>query len=194
MELLTPSIASKVPRPTGGFLVGLAAVIALLYFGRIFFITVTVALILALILDPIVSFCMRLRMPRGVACFVTCSVALLAVYFAAVAFYTQAAGLLADLPAYSQRINEMVDNTRELLGTALEANFSLISIAQSDVSRKFAGWAAIIAVPTMVAGFYGMNFKFIPESDWQYGFYAVLLFTIGACLLLYYLFKRSGWL
>ncbi|MBL8176085.1 MAG: AI-2E family transporter [Bryobacterales bacterium] len=110
MELLTPSLASKVPRPTGGFLVGLAATIALLYFGRIFFITVTVALILALILDPIVSFCMRLRMPRGVACFVTCSVALLAVYFAAVAFYTQAAGLLANLPAYSQRINEMVDS------------------------------------------------------------------------------------
>ncbi len=110
MELLTPSLASKMPRPTGHALLGFAAVIALLYFGRIFFITVTVALILALILDPMVSFCMRLRMPRGVACFVTCSVALLAVYFAAVAFYTQAAGLLADLPAYSQRINEMVDN------------------------------------------------------------------------------------
>ncbi|MBL7739451.1 MAG: magnesium/cobalt transporter CorA [Chitinophagaceae bacterium] len=92
------------------------------------------------------------------------------------------------------RINEMIDNTRELLNTALEANFSLISISQSDVSKRFAGWAAIIAVPTMVAGFYGMNFKFIPESEWRYGFYAVLLFTIGACLLLYYFFKRSGWL
>ncbi|HEY6504501.1 MAG TPA: magnesium/cobalt transporter CorA [Chitinophagaceae bacterium] len=92
------------------------------------------------------------------------------------------------------RINEMVDNTRELLNTALEANFSLISISQSDVSKKFAGWAAIIAVPTMVAGFYGMNFKFIPESEWQYGFYAVLLFTIGACCILYLLFRRSGWL
>ena len=74
------------------------------------------------------------------------------------------------------RINEMVDNTRELLNTALEANFSLITISQSDVSKKFAGWAAIIAVPTMVAGFYGMNFKFIPETNWHFGFYAVLLF------------------
>ncbi|MBS1829366.1 MAG: AI-2E family transporter [Acidobacteria bacterium] len=110
MELLTPSLATKMPRPTGSFLAGLAAVIALLYFGRIFFITVTVALILALILDPLVSFCMRMRMPRGVACFVTCSLALLVVYFGAVAFYTQAAGLLEDLPAYSQRINEMVDS------------------------------------------------------------------------------------
>lgn len=92
------------------------------------------------------------------------------------------------------RINEMVENTRELLNTALEANFSLISISQSDVSKKFAGWAAIIAVPTMVAGFYGMNFSFIPEAQWKYGFYAVILFTIAACTLLYFLFKRTGWL
>ncbi len=92
------------------------------------------------------------------------------------------------------RINEMVENTRELLNTALEANFSLISISQNDVSKKFAGWAAIIAVPTMVAGFYGMNFKFIPETESPYGFYAVLLLTVGLCILLYYLFRRSGWL
>jgi len=92
------------------------------------------------------------------------------------------------------RINEMVDNTRELLNTALEANFSLISISQNDTSKKFAGWAAIIAVPTMVAGFWGMNFKFMPETEWEYGFHAVILFTIVACLLLYYLFRRSGWL
>jgi len=92
------------------------------------------------------------------------------------------------------RINEIMDNTRELLNTALEANFSLISISQNDVSKKFAGWAAIIAIPTMVAGFYGMNFRFMPEAEWEYGFYAVILVTILACCLLYYLFRRSGWL
>ena len=92
------------------------------------------------------------------------------------------------------RINEVVDNTRELLNTALEANFSLISISQSDVSKKFAGWAAIIAVPTMIAGFYGMNFKFMPELDWHYGYPVVVTFTITACFLLYYFFRRSGWL
>ena len=92
------------------------------------------------------------------------------------------------------RINEMVENTRELLNTALEANFSLISISQNDVSKKFAGWAAIIAVPTMVAGFYGMNFKFMPESEWEYGFHAVILCTVASCVLLYFLFKRTGWL
>ena len=92
------------------------------------------------------------------------------------------------------RINEVLENTRELLSTALEANFSLISISQNDVSKKFAGWAAIIAVPTMVAGFYGMNFRFMPELEWRYGFYSVILFTVGACFLLYYFFRRSGWL
>lgn len=92
------------------------------------------------------------------------------------------------------RINEMVENTRELLNTALEANFSLISISQNDVSKRFAGWAAIIAIPTMVAGFYGMNFKFIPDADFKYGFYMVLLGTLGACFLVYFLLRRSGWL
>jgi magnesium transporter len=70
----------------------------------------------------------------------------------------------------------------------------LISISQNDVSKKFAGWAAIIALPTMIAGFYGMNFKFMPEAEWEYGFYSVILFTIAACFVLYFFFKRSGWL
>ncbi len=92
------------------------------------------------------------------------------------------------------RINEMVDNTRELLNSAMEANFSLITISQSDVSKKFAGWAAIIAVPTMVAGFYGMNFKFMPELNWHYGYYAVIIATISICTTLYFFFRKSGWL
>ncbi len=92
------------------------------------------------------------------------------------------------------RINEMVDNCRELLGTALEANFSLLSISQNEVSKRFAGWAAIIAVPTMIAGIYGMNFEFMPELTWRYAYPIVLTFTIGLCILLYILFKRSGWL
>ncbi|MEO8412693.1 MAG: magnesium/cobalt transporter CorA [Ginsengibacter sp.] len=99
-----------------------------------------------------------------------------------------------DIYDHVVRINEMVENTRELLNTALEANFSLISISQNDTSKKFAGWAAIIAVPTMVAGFWGMNFKFMPETEWQYGFHAVIVLTIVACILLYYLFRRSDWL
>lgn len=98
-----------------------------------------------------------------------------------------------DVYDHSVRINEMVDNARELLSSALEANFSMISISQNEVSKKFAGWAAIIAVPTMIAGFYGMNFKFIPELEWHYGYFIVIAITILACVSLYYYFKKSGW-
>ncbi len=99
-----------------------------------------------------------------------------------------------DVYDHAVRINEMIDNTRELLNSAMEANFSLISISQSDVSKKFSGWAAIIAVPTMVAGFYGMNFKFMPELDWHYGYYTVIFLTLCVCAALYYFLRRSGWL
>ena len=99
-----------------------------------------------------------------------------------------------DVYDHSVRLNEMVDNTRELLNAAMEANFSLISISQNDTSKRFAGWAAILAVPTMIAGFYGMNFKFMPELNWQFGFHAVIIITIVVCSLLYYFFKRSGWI
>src|ERR1051325_3034879 len=89
VELVTsPSFVVRKPRISGGFLAGLAATIALLYFGRVFFITITVAVILAFILDPIVGLFMRMRMPRGLASFFTCSISLLIVYFSAVAFYT----------------------------------------------------------------------------------------------------------
>jgi magnesium transporter len=92
------------------------------------------------------------------------------------------------------RINEMVDSTREILATALEANFSLVSISQNEIQKRFAGWAAILAVPTMIAGIYGMNFKFMPELDWQYGYPLILAITIIACGLIYSAFKRAGWL
>ncbi|HYJ38213.1 MAG TPA: magnesium/cobalt transporter CorA [Chitinophagaceae bacterium] len=99
-----------------------------------------------------------------------------------------------DVYDHALRINEMVDNARELLGGALEANFSMISISQSDVAKKFAGWAAIIAVPTMIAGIYGMNFASMPELHWTWGYPFALGLIITACLLLFYFFKRSGWL
>lgn len=99
-----------------------------------------------------------------------------------------------DIYDHSIRINEMVDSTRELLTSILDVNFSLISISQNEVSKKFAGWAAILGVPTMIAGIYGMNFKDIPELNWHYGYPVVLTVTIGTCIFLYRHFRRSGWL
>jgi magnesium transporter len=99
-----------------------------------------------------------------------------------------------DVYDHAIRINEMVDNSRDLLSTALEANLSLISISQNEVAKKFAGWAAIIGIPTMVAGVYGMNFKHMPELDWPLGYPVIMLLTFGSCIALYIRFKRSGWL
>jgi magnesium transporter len=99
-----------------------------------------------------------------------------------------------DVYDHSIRINEMVDNSRDLLSTALEANLSLISISQNEVSKRFAGWAAIIGIPTMVAGVYGMNFKYMPELDWPFGYPVIMILTLGTCIALYIRFKRSGWL
>ena len=99
-----------------------------------------------------------------------------------------------DVYDHAIRINEMVDNQRELLSSAMETNFSLLSISQSEVSKRFAGWAAIIGIPTMVAGIYGMNFKFMPELDWPYSYPIVMTLTFATCAFLYYRFKSSGWL
>ncbi len=99
-----------------------------------------------------------------------------------------------DVYDHTIRINEMIDNTRELLSAALEANLSMLSISQSEISKSFAGWAALIGIPTMVAGIYGMNFKYMPELDWKYGYPAVMTVTVGLCVALYLRFKKSGWL
>jgi len=99
-----------------------------------------------------------------------------------------------DVYDHTIRINEMIDTVRELLTTALEANLSLISVAQNEAMKRLAGWAAIIAVPTMIAGIYGMNFKFMPELEWPFGYPVTMIVMVGACAFLNYKFKRSGWL
>ena len=99
-----------------------------------------------------------------------------------------------DVYDHAIRINEAVDRQRELLTGALEAHLSLIAVAQNDAMKKLAGWAAIIGLPTMVAGIYGMNFKFMPELEWHFGYPLVMTVIVAACDILYVRFKRAGWL
>jgi magnesium transporter len=99
-----------------------------------------------------------------------------------------------DIYDHAVRINEMVDNSRELLSAALEANLSMVSISQNEIAKRFAGWAALIGVPTMIAGIYGMNFTHMPELQWEWSYPIVIASTIGICLFLYLRFKKSGWL
>ena len=101
---------------------------------------------------------------------------------------------LHDLHDHAQLLNDAIADLRERLASAFEASLLLASARQNDIVKKLASWAAILAVPTAIAGIYGMNFKSMPELDWEFGYPAVLLFIIGLCSFLFYRFKRSGWL
>jgi predicted PurR-regulated permease PerM len=114
MSTLTPTPTPKLPiqRQTqaGVTILAVAAAVALLYFGRVFFITMVVAITIAFLLDPLLTPFLKLRMPRAVASFIVCSIALLALYLLGLGLYTQFSGFVEELPAYSQRMNDMVDN------------------------------------------------------------------------------------
>lgn len=99
-----------------------------------------------------------------------------------------------DVHDHLLRIQEMLEGLREMNRSALAAHLSLLSVAQSDETKRLAAWAAIIAVPTMVAGIYGMNFEFMPELTWRFGYPLIVGTMAVACLLLYRAFKKSGWL
>src|SRR2546426_5740170 len=90
------------------------------------------------------------------------------------------------------RINETIDNLRELLTTALEANLSLISVRQNEVMKRLGAWGAIIAVPTMIAGVYGMNFEFMPELHWRWGYPVVGGLMVASSVALDIRVKRAG--
>ena len=108
--MLTPAVSSaRRPASRGVGILALGVVIALLYFGRVFFITVIIAAIISFLLDPAVLFFMKLKMPRGLASFVVCSLGLMFLYLAGVGIYTEGMAMLNDLPAYGERINALVD-------------------------------------------------------------------------------------
>ncbi|HEX5617368.1 MAG TPA: magnesium/cobalt transporter CorA [Solirubrobacteraceae bacterium] len=99
-----------------------------------------------------------------------------------------------DVNDHAKLVNEEVLAQRDLLATILQANMAVITLQQNDVVRKISGWAAIIAVPTFIASLYGMNFDHMPETDWKYGYVAVvaLILAIGAGL--YAFLRRIDWL
>lgn len=109
MSTLSDAPVVNKPAQTSLTVLAIAASIALLYFGRIFFITVVIAVIIAFLLDPVVTAFVRLRLPRAVASFIVCSIALLILYLLGLGLYTQFSGFVDELPTYSQRMNDLVD-------------------------------------------------------------------------------------
>ena len=102
--------------------------------------------------------------------------------------------LFRDVLDHIRRVQEEIDSLREVLAFAFETSLMTGQGQQTEVSRKLAAWAAILAVPTAVAGIYGMNFEHMPELRWQYGYFLVLAVIVAACAGLYWRFRKNGWL
>jgi magnesium transporter len=99
-----------------------------------------------------------------------------------------------DIQDHTIRVVEGIDNLRDLLNAALEANLLLVSLAQNQVTKKLTGWAAILSIPLAIASIYGMNFKNMPELEQPYGYPTVMVLMFGICAYLFYRFRRAGWL
>ena len=92
------------------------------------------------------------------------------------------------------RLNQSIDSTREMVTTAISVNLSMIAVGESDVTKRLAAYGALVAVPTLIAGIYGMNFEHMPELKWVFGYPLALALMGGIDTYLFYRFRKSGWL
>ncbi|MEV8625543.1 magnesium/cobalt transporter CorA [Streptomyces sp. NBC_01268] len=108
--------------------------------------------------------------------------------------HDKAVPFFRDVNDHLLRANELVEGLDRLLSDVLSAHLAQMGVRQNDDMRKISAWAAMAAVPTMVAGVYGMNFDHMPELHWVWSYPAVLLLMAGIVVGLYRLFKRRGWM
>jgi magnesium transporter len=99
-----------------------------------------------------------------------------------------------DVYDHLYRLNTSIDAIRDTIITAIQVNLSMVTIEQTDVSKRLAAWAAIFAVATAFFGIWGMNFERMPELHWKYGYPVSIGIVATICGYLYYRFKKSGWL
>ena len=92
------------------------------------------------------------------------------------------------------RINQSIDSLRDMLTTAISVNLSLITIQENETTKRLAAYAALVAVPTMIAGVYGMNFEHMPELKWAWGYPASLAVMVVLDSYLFYRFRKAKWL
>lgn len=105
-----------------------------------------------------------------------------------------AAPFFRDVLDHLGQVGEVVDNLETLLSSAFDAHLARISVQQNDDMRKISAGAALVVVPTLIAGIYGMNFDHMPELHWTFGYVFALALMFGSSAVLWVFFKRSGWL
>jgi magnesium transporter len=110
------------------------------------------------------------------------------------AMYPDMLPYFRDVNDHLLRVDATVDAHSELLTNVLNAHLAQVSMQQNEDMRKIAAWAAIIAVPTAVAGIYGMNFEYMPELEWKIGYPLAFGVMVVACLIVFYRLRKSGWL
>jgi len=101
---------------------------------------------------------------------------------------------LRDVLDHTVRINETTDTLREMLTAAVSVNLSLVTVQQGEIVKRLGAWAALLAFPTLIASWYGMNFKFMPELNGEWSYAVLIGVVILGCLILYRQFKRAQWL
>jgi len=99
-----------------------------------------------------------------------------------------------DVYDHLNHINTSIDTIRDTIGTAIQVNLSMVTIEESEVTKRLAAWAGIFAIATAFAGIWGMNFEVMPELRWKYGYPAALTAITLICGILYLRFKKAGWL
>jgi magnesium transporter len=92
------------------------------------------------------------------------------------------------------RLKQSIDTGRDMVATAISVNLSLITIQENEVTKRLAAYAALVAVPTMVAGVYGMNFSNMPELQWAYGYPTALATMVLIDLYLVHRFRKAKWM
>ena len=101
---------------------------------------------------------------------------------------------LRDVYDHVIRVNEATDTMREMLTAAMSVNLSLVTVHQGEIVKRLAGWAALLAAPTLVTSWYGMNFKHMPELDGRYSYWILMAVTAAICGGLYRVLRRARWL
>jgi magnesium transporter len=99
-----------------------------------------------------------------------------------------------DVDDHLLRINQSVDSLREMLATATSVNLTLISLQENETTKRLASYAALLAIPTMIAGLYGMNFEHMPELKWAFGYPVALGVMVALDAYLFYRFRKANWL
>jgi len=99
-----------------------------------------------------------------------------------------------DVHDHLARIVSTIDGIREAAATAIQVNLSMVAIEESEVTKKLAAWASIFAASTALAGIWGMNFEHMPELKWMWGYPFALCVIVCVSALLFYRFRRAGWL